>query len=246
MTATNVNAIESGSLEVGRVISTTFGVLARQWPMLLVLGLPFIALPDVLATFARPEDAGLARLLANVPSIVFVGAATPLAYCDLRGLPKRGVGELVGRGFGKFGSLWLIYVITGLASVFGFVLLILPGLMITAIWIPASAACVVEDLNSSRALERAWRLSKGSRWRLLGLLAVGAGACALVVILLLIVASLAVLPLGEARAMAVYQYALLPLAGICVWAIAAVGGVAAYVGLVRVLEGETGLEETFA
>lgn len=80
------------------------------------------------------------------------------------------------RAYGKLlkGRLWLKVLFTGLlqtlAVAVGFLLLLIPGLVLMVRLLPASAVVVLEGESGIKALKRAMSLSKGHYWRLLGLI----------------------------------------------------------------------------
>jgi uncharacterized membrane protein len=53
---------------------------------------------------------------------------------------------------------------------FGFMLLIVPGLILYTMWFVAVGPCVVERLGPWTSLSRSQELTKGHRWKIFGLL----------------------------------------------------------------------------
>jgi len=52
----------------------------------------------------------------------------------------------------------------------GFVLLIVPGLLLSTIWFVALPACIVERLGPTASLRRSLQLTEGHRWKVFGLM----------------------------------------------------------------------------
>lgn len=69
------------------------------------------------------------------------------------------------------GKILLCSMLTALAVFVGFVLLVFPGFVLITGLILAVPALVLEPrLSASAALSRSWELTRGSRWRVFGLL----------------------------------------------------------------------------
>jgi hypothetical protein len=231
-------------LDVGQVISATIRTLGRRWLALLLIGLPFVCVPVVLSSFALPEDRAVANLLANLPYLVFIGAATMIAYSDIRGEGLIGAPAAIGAALRRFGSLFLVSFISSLATVLGLVLLIAPGLVLCAIFSTGASAVMIEQMNSSHALQRAWDLSRGSRWRLVALLAVAVTAFFVLALALGLVVALAEIAPGNIGA-TFSAYVATPLMVLILLEITTVGSVAAYAGLRRAREGAGELAGAF-
>jgi hypothetical protein len=71
-------------------------------------------------------------------------------------------------------GLWLRVLLTGLlqiaAVVAGFILLVIPGLVLMVRLLPCSTVVVLEGTAGTKALKRSLHLTKGHYWRLFGLL----------------------------------------------------------------------------
>ena len=91
--------------------------------------------------------------------------------------------------------LW-ITILTTLATLFGFILLIIPGIIVLVRLAFAPAALVVEGHRGSKALRRSWRLTKGFFWRTLGTLLLSGVIAAIVSGILSIPGELVVQALG--------------------------------------------------
>jgi hypothetical protein len=234
MTAAAITADEA-RLDVGWVVGATLRVLRTRAVDLLLIALPFLWLPSLIAGFA-PGSRPL-QLLMNLPALVFYGGGSLITYQELTGGLRVTASDATRQGAARFGTLWLVGLISGLLTVLGLLLLIVPGVIAGVGFCTASTAVMAENKNSVPALERAWNLSRGQRWRLTGL----AG--------LLLVASLAVLLVGvitgavlgvAGAGSAIDPVADLgfgPIAETLIAAVTTVGTAAAYVGLRTAKEG---------
>lgn len=67
------------------------------------------------------------------------------------------------------GSLLWVAVLTGLAVLGGFILLLIPGILLLVRFHFALIVLVVEGKRGTQAMRRSWRLVTGSSWRVLGI-----------------------------------------------------------------------------
>lgn len=234
MTAASLTSDEA-KLDIGWVVMATLRVLRRRAGDLALVALPFLWLPSLITGFA-PDNRGL-ELLSNLPGLVFTGGASLITYQELAGGLPVTAGQAIGEGVRKFGTLWLVAFVAGVATVVGLILLVVPGVIAGVGFCAASTVVMVEGKSAMPALERAWALSRGQRWRLTGLAGI------------LLVASLGVLLIGfatgailgltgnESAVDAVANFGVGPLTGTLVVVVTTVGASAAYVGLKTAKEG---------
>lgn len=176
-----------GKLDIGRVIQETFGVLRRNFVTFLVLslvlsGLPTAAISYVQAGYVGAGGAlnfnsgyftslGIGVLAAVVTSSILQGALIFATVQDMNG-QKPSIGECLATGLRAFLPLIGVSILFGLAIVFGFVLLIVPGLILICMWCVAVPALVADRTGVFGAFSRSAALTKGNRWRIFGLLVV--------------------------------------------------------------------------
>ena len=70
----------------------------------------------------------------------------------------------------RFGSLWGMNFVTGLLCVFGFILLVLPGVYMAARWMLAAPIIFAEDKSMSEGMSESWEATKESVWAIVGTL----------------------------------------------------------------------------
>jgi hypothetical protein len=63
---------------------------------------------------------------------------------------------------GGFGAFFIAGLLTGLAMILGFVLLILPGIYLSARWTMVDAVVVAENRGATEAMRRSWEATKGN------------------------------------------------------------------------------------
>ncbi|WP_159995585.1 hypothetical protein [Roseomonas sp. 18066] len=177
-------------LALGPVARMTFGVIGRQPATFLGLPLLVVALPSLLAQvgvgrYLLPGEAmqdfstgvmalGMAAglglgLFGLLLHYALQAVLTYAAVADFNGRRASAL-ESVGRGLAAMlpalGAAILMLLGIGL----GFLLLVIPGLMLVCIWAVTVPAAVVERPGAVAALRRSRALTRGHRWRIFGLL----------------------------------------------------------------------------
>lgn len=95
------------------------------------------------------------------------GAATHAVVSTMVGTVPS-VGSSYGAAFSRLGALLVVALLTGLAVVGGFLLLIVPGFIVLVRLIVGVPAVVVEAKRGTEALSRSWALTRGHGWRIFG------------------------------------------------------------------------------
>jgi hypothetical protein len=242
MTAATLIAGEP-KLDLGWVIRSTAGVLRRRAGDLVLVSLPFVWIPSVVAGFA-PDNRGL-QLLSNVPALIFTGAASLITYQELAGGLPVSAGQAIRAGAARFGTLWLIGLASGIMTVLGLLLLVVPGVIAAVGFSTASAVAVVENKNAVPSLERAWNLSRGQRWRLTGLAALLIPVFLGVVLVGAVIGAVLALAGAQSVIDPVADFLVGPIMETFVFAVTTVGTAAAYVGLRTAKEGASDIARTF-
>jgi hypothetical protein len=100
----------------------------------------------------------------------FLTAAFAKAASDvyLGGRPT--VKEIYAFALSRLFAILLVTVLTALAVLGGFVLLIVPGVILLVRFAFGPVVVVLEDARGTTAMRRSWRLSRGFFWKILGTL----------------------------------------------------------------------------
>lgn len=167
----------SEGLDIGKVMSGAWTAGRARLGDLLLAAVFFLLAPQVLLGFAPghfPDpEYGFWNFLASLPGMAFDGAAGLIVYGALTGgKAEPAVGAAIRQALRRLASIFLVQVVVGVGFVLGFILLIAPGLFLASVWLVATPVLVIEDTNVAGALRRCLELSKGSRWRLLAVLAI--------------------------------------------------------------------------
>jgi len=179
-----MTSITGGRFEIGRVVSNTFAVLGRNAAPFFLLafilsGLPAFlqqvlagsfgaqgGLPQFGAMFAVNLIFGLVKL---VLAFVLQGALVVGAIADLNG-KRIDLGAMLARGGEVVLPLFGLAILEGLAIAFGFLLLIIPGLILLTMWAVTVPALVIERTGVFGAFSRSGDLTRNNRWAVFGLL----------------------------------------------------------------------------
>ena len=171
-------------LGVGRILSQSFSILFRRFLLFFAIAfaVQLVTLVIVRFLFPTPElvtdpndifavfgpSAILGILLGLVATSLTTGILVLAAYDAWLGNPSR-PGAYVGAALAVIVPLIVLAVITNVAIGIGFVLLIVPGLYLAALWACVTPAIVAEGAGFG-ALGRSSELTRDYRWAIVGLL----------------------------------------------------------------------------
>jgi hypothetical protein len=120
---------------------------------------------------------GIAGLLAALAGIlmylVLTGAITRAVAAEVAG-EDPSVEQSYRFGFHRLGSVLLVSVLVGLATIGGLILFVLPGIYIGVRLAVSIQALVVEGRRGTQAMGRSWELVGGHWWHAFGTLLVAA------------------------------------------------------------------------
>jgi MFS family permease len=188
--------------DLARVVERTFASIGRNFAVFLLLALLLAGLPALFTgsiltlsginsanpSAAGPGDAanllaigvsviGLVYLVGAVAGFILQAAIVYGTIADLNGR-RAEFGECLSTGLRSWFWLFLLAIVVTVAEVFGYILFIVPGLMMAVAWMVAVPAQVVERTGVFGAIGRSAELTRGHRWPIFGLLViylVGAG-----------------------------------------------------------------------
>lgn len=243
-------AVEAPKLDIAKVIGATFGVLGRNFPTFAGLTLLLVGIPMALVSVGfldfldDPTDIdispstfgifGIGFLVSIISNAVLQGALVFGTVRDLNGR-KPTFGECLATGLRNFLPVILLSILMALALMVGFLLLIVPGVMMLVAWCVVAPALVSEQTGVMAAFGRSAELTRGNRWRIFGLLLLFLVLTWIVGILLspLSLAAMAAGPQGLAASQMIGN----TVSGIINALIGATGASVIYVELKRLKEG---------
>ncbi len=161
-------------IDIGGVLSKAFDTYGKYLSTL-VLGALVVFVPVALIA-ALLSSSVFGSLIAAVASIIgttwYSGMVVRTVQDVQDGRLDSTLGELFGSVTPVLGQLILVGLVAGIGIAIGFVLLIVPGLILLAIWAVAAPVVVVERPGVFAALSRSGALTKGNRWQVFGVIVV--------------------------------------------------------------------------
>jgi hypothetical protein len=180
-------------LGIGEILSTAFQLYQRHWRTLLAIAavvvVPLTLLQYLLGDWVRTrgevtsyQQISTATWAVGAAGLV-AGLAGLLMYLVLTGAITRAVAaEVAGQdpsleqsyrfGFHRLGSVLLVSILVGLATIAGLILFIIPGIWIGVRLAVSVEALVVEGRRGTQAMGRSWELVGGHWWHAFGALVV--------------------------------------------------------------------------
>lgn len=171
-------------VSVRRIVRDAVHGLKARFADVMALGAILLLPPGVLMGFVanNPDTAMLWVVLANLPLMVFEGAAIKLMHAALTGAPPPAAGDALKLGVSRLSQLFSIFALTfspvllalAGASLLGQAALLAAAPLIAAgavalnlLLIAAQPLVMVEDMPAFPAMSLSARLTKGNRWPLL-------------------------------------------------------------------------------
>ncbi len=163
-------------LSLGETLDVAFGLYRNLFLPLLIVTVVTRAVPLVLSVYIESAGGALVNLglysftlLVNAVLGAIAAAASTFIIAENYMGRRLEAGEAFARSSAFIGRLIMLALLSGLVIGVGFILLIVPGLILLAGLILGTPALVLEGLPSAtQAMARSWTLTKGHRWRVLG------------------------------------------------------------------------------
>jgi hypothetical protein len=181
-------------LGIGEILRTALQLYRRHWRTLLTIAavvvVPITLLHYLVGDLVRTQgestrngavetaswSVGIAGLVAALAGIlmylVLTGAITRAVAAEVAGQDPS-VEQSYRFGFHRLGSVLLVSVLVGLATIGGLILLIIPGIYIGIRLCVSIEALVIEGRRGTEAMGRSWGLVGGHWWHAFGTVVVG-------------------------------------------------------------------------
>jgi hypothetical protein len=175
------------SIDIGEVISRTFNIYVDQAAVLLpAAAIVFIGVGVISALLVviAPVLVILAFVVILVGTTLFTGMVVELVADVQDGRRDATVGQLLQAATPVIGQLILVGIIAGIGILIGFILIIIPGLILITIWSVAAPVVVLERPGALKALGRSRELVRGNGWQVFGVivvLVIGVGIVAAII-----------------------------------------------------------------
>ncbi len=162
-------------VDVGRVISQMFSLYgAHIVPLLATAAVVFIVAGAVQELLARGSL--VLVLLGSVVNLaataLYTGFVVKLVQDVRDGKRDFSIGELLGAATPVIFPLIANGILKGIAVVIGFILIIVPGLILLTIWAVTAPAIVVERRGIIEAFGRSRELVRGDGWSVFGVIVI--------------------------------------------------------------------------
>jgi hypothetical protein len=188
------------SVSIGRIFSRAFGVMGANPGVVFGVALVIGAVPQILygmfvgANLAMSQPFSPAAILGSmIVFLISMVSRSLVTGCITRATVAYSQGQRVSLGdclrvaFARILPVIGVSLLLGIAVVLGFVLLIVPGVILAVMWSVAVPVTIEERTGVFGAFARSRELTSGARWKIFGLflliLLIGLGIGLLAVLL---------------------------------------------------------------
>lgn len=182
MTDTNPTPQMKADLGVGQILGGTFSLYFKNFPLFFgVVFLPFVLYSLLVEAPMRSEmvvdaanpfgNVGTTFLLAGLSMLMIILLQAVIVRMSISLSTGQGaqIGAAIRAAATGLIPIILLGIVSGIAMMFGFLLLIVPGLYVMALLYVFVPAIVFENAGFS-ALGRSETLTKGYRWAIVGII----------------------------------------------------------------------------
>lgn len=157
------------------VIGEAWGLYKAHWRHLLTISfvvyLAVALLSILLAVILVDWLAGLIAFVISIVAVFWTQGALVKAVDDVRdGRPDLSLGETFQRVQPQLGAIIVAGILAGLGIGIGFLLFIVPGLLLLTWWAVIIPAIVLEQRSAGEAFSRSRELVRGNGWGVLGVI----------------------------------------------------------------------------
>jgi len=165
----------NGPLDVGGVIRRVFSIYVEEAAVLMPAAAVVFVLSGILGTVLVALAPGLvilALVISLLATTLFTGMVVELVADVQDGRRDATAAGLLRAATPVLGKLILVGLVQGVLTVIGFVLLLIPGLILLTIWSVAAPVIVLERPRGLDALRRSRELVRGNGWPVFGVILV--------------------------------------------------------------------------
>jgi hypothetical protein len=159
--------MNTGSIDVGEIIRRTFQIYVDQAPVLMPAAAVVFVISSVFGVLLIAASAGLAfiaLIVSLVATTLFTGMVVELVSDVQDGKRDASAGQLLRAVTPVLGKLILVGIVAGVGILIGFILIVIPGLILATLWSVAAPVVVLERPAGLRALGRSRELVRGNAW----------------------------------------------------------------------------------
>lgn len=157
----------STPIDVGAIVRRTFQIYVDQASVLMPAAAVVFVISGVLGVLliaASPALGLVALIISLIASTLFTGMVVELVSDIQDGRRDSSPGQLLRAASPVIGKLIFVGIVAGIGIVIGFVLLVVPGLILITIWSVAAPIVVLERPDGLGALGRSRELVRGNGW----------------------------------------------------------------------------------
>jgi len=163
-------------LSVGDTINETFSIYGQQFVPLIGSAVLVFIVVGILAGLLAAAGGVILAILASIVQLagrtLYVGFVVKLVEDVRDGRRDEGIGELFSSAAPAILPLIGFAILAGIGIAIGFVLIIIPGLILLTFWSLGAPAIVAERVGVFEAFGRSWNMVRGNAWSVFGVLIV--------------------------------------------------------------------------
>ncbi|HET6830401.1 MAG TPA: hypothetical protein VFH44_03525 [Solirubrobacterales bacterium] len=167
-------AERSNQISVGQVLSDAFATYSSNLGVLIAVSLGIAIVFGLIVGLLNDAGGFFMQLLAWIVQLIgtaiYTGFVVRLVQDVRDGRRDSTVGDLFSAAAPAIGALIIFGILSGIAIGIGFLLLIVPGLILMTIWAVGAPAIVVEGAGPIDAFGRSYELVRGQAWTVFGVL----------------------------------------------------------------------------
>ena len=170
----------AAELSIGSVFSRTWAVLVKRPFLFFGIGFILYAMPSIITIYGLPLISSDVK--ANTPlefgfisiiffffvSLMFNAAVIYAAFGVIKN-EHFSSGKIFARSLSRIGWLFLLSIIVCVCVSLGLLLLIVPGIILSIIFLLSSPVCIIERLGPISSMQRSASLTKGNRLIIFGI-----------------------------------------------------------------------------
>ena len=160
-------------LDVGEVIRRVFDIYVEQAPVLMPAAAVVFVFTGILSAgllAAEPALALVSLVIGVMATTLFTGMVVKLVADVRDGRRDSSARQLLQAVMPVLGQLLVVAFVVGLGVVVGFILIIVPGLILLTVWSVAAPVVVLERPPGLQALGRSRELVRGNGWQVFGVI----------------------------------------------------------------------------
>lgn len=160
-------------MQVGDPIGEGWEIYKRFWRHLLPIAFTILIIIGLVTLLLRGAGAlgALGALVVGIVGIYLVQAALVEAVADVRdGKADLTLTETLASVVPRLGSILVASIVAGIAISIGFILIIVPGLILLTIWSMIIPVLVLEQAGAFESFGRSRELVRGYGWTVFGVI----------------------------------------------------------------------------